>query len=90
MPPRSALKDSRFTPITLAELPHLSVHVSLLVRFEDCADYLDWEVCGRFFCVPSTQHACLVSIIGIGITSPPMLCSLIDLSRLARTESGCT
>ncbi|KAI9276418.1 DUF51 family protein [Sporodiniella umbellata] len=40
----SALKDSRFSPITLQELPKLSCAVSLLVNFEKAQDYLDWEV----------------------------------------------
>eukprot|EP00768_Dysnectes_brevis_P008490 gnl/Dysnectes_brevis/7719_a13234_309.p2 GENE.gnl/Dysnectes_brevis/7719_a13234_309~~gnl/Dysnectes_brevis/7719_a13234_309.p2 ORF type:complete len:191 (-),score=50.55 gnl/Dysnectes_brevis/7719_a13234_309:63-635(-) len=39
----AALKDTRFTPIELKEMPTLSVTVSLLVDFEDCSP-LDWEV----------------------------------------------
>ncbi|CEJ04793.1 hypothetical protein RMCBS344292_18745 [Rhizopus microsporus] len=40
----SALKDSRFPPIRLAEIPRLSCAVSLLVNFEKAEDYLDWEI----------------------------------------------
>lgn len=40
----SALKDSRFDPITLEELPKLRVSVSILCHFEDGSDYLDWEL----------------------------------------------
>lgn len=42
--PSSALKDSRFPPLTREELPKLSCSVSLLTNFEDASDYLDWEV----------------------------------------------
>ncbi|XP_072482527.1 nuclear protein AMMECR1 [Notamacropus eugenii] len=40
----SALKDSRFPPMTREELPRLTCSVSLLTNFEDVCDYLDWEV----------------------------------------------
>lgn len=40
----SALKDSRFNPITRDEFPRLFVSVSILRHFEPAADYLDWEV----------------------------------------------
>ncbi|XP_051912497.1 uncharacterized protein R166.3-like [Hippocampus zosterae] len=41
----SAFSDSRFKPITLKELPSLSVAVSLLVNFEKRGKKpLDWEV----------------------------------------------
>ncbi|KAJ3030783.1 AMME syndrome candidate protein 1 protein, partial [Rhizophlyctis rosea] len=39
-----ALRDRRFSPITLDELPKLDCAVSLLTDFEDAKDYLDWEV----------------------------------------------
>ncbi|KAG8580744.1 hypothetical protein GDO81_007405 [Engystomops pustulosus] len=39
----SALKDSRFPPLTREELPKLSCSVSLLTNFEDVGDFLDWE-----------------------------------------------
>lgn len=42
--PSSALKDSRFPPLTREELPKLFCSVSLLTNFEDAGDYLDWEV----------------------------------------------
>uniref|UniRef100_A0A672MWL1 AMMECR nuclear protein 1 n=1 Tax=Sinocyclocheilus grahami TaxID=75366 RepID=A0A672MWL1_SINGR len=41
---QSALKDSRFPPMTRDELPRLFCSVSLLTNFEDVGDYLDWEV----------------------------------------------
>ena len=40
----SATRDSRFSPITRAELPRLHCSVSLLIKFEDGRDYLDWQV----------------------------------------------
>ena len=41
------MKDSRFSPITKDEFNRLHVSVSLLTRFEEANDYLDWEV--RFY-----------------------------------------
>ncbi|CAD6885400.1 unnamed protein product [Tilletia laevis] len=40
----SALHDTRFSPIRADELPRLECGVSLLTEFEECDDYLDWEV----------------------------------------------
>mmetsp|Transcript_79972 Transcript_79972/g.232192 ORF Transcript_79972/g.232192 Transcript_79972/m.232192 type:complete len:256 (+) Transcript_79972:135-902(+) len=40
----SALKDRRFRPITLDEIPSLRVAVSLLVNYEKCEDCYDWTV----------------------------------------------
>mmetsp|Transcript_22125 Transcript_22125/g.44375 ORF Transcript_22125/g.44375 Transcript_22125/m.44375 type:complete len:237 (+) Transcript_22125:241-951(+) len=40
----AALRDSRFRPISVEELPNLRVSVSLLVGYEECADWRDWEV----------------------------------------------
>ncbi|KAK9718848.1 AMME chromosomal region protein 1-like [Basidiobolus ranarum] len=40
----SALRDHRFSPIRLKEVPFLSCGVSLLTNFEEGTDYLDWEV----------------------------------------------
>jgi len=40
----SAVKDSRFDPISKEEFPRLHVSVSLLTNFEDGYDYLDWEL----------------------------------------------
>jgi uncharacterized protein (TIGR00296 family) len=40
----SALKDTRFDPISIEELPHLHVGVSLLTDFEQCQSPLDWEL----------------------------------------------
>jgi uncharacterized protein (TIGR00296 family) len=40
----SALKDRRFNPIVLAELPELRVAVSLLVKYEVCTNVFDWTV----------------------------------------------
>ena len=39
----SAIKDSRFSPITKEEFPCLYCSVSILTRFEEVQDYLDWE-----------------------------------------------
>ncbi|GBP58873.1 Uncharacterized protein CG5902 [Eumeta japonica] len=40
----SALKDSRFAPITREEVPRLSVSVSILQHFEEAEHYLDWKL----------------------------------------------
>lgn len=40
----SALKDSRFDPISPEEVPRLSVSVSILQGFEEARDYLDWTL----------------------------------------------
>lgn len=40
----SALGDTRFNPVTLAELPKLEVSVTLLTDFETCSDPMDWEI----------------------------------------------
>ena len=40
----SALKDTRFDPVSKDELSRLTCAVSLLTNFEDAKDYLDWEV----------------------------------------------
>ncbi|KAJ1018561.1 hypothetical protein NDA16_004843 [Ustilago loliicola] len=40
----SAFKDRRFSPISQAELPRLECGVSLLTGFEECDDYLDWQI----------------------------------------------
>lgn len=41
----SALRDRRFPPIQLKELPNLECTVSLLTNYEHGLHYLDWEVC---------------------------------------------
>lgn len=38
----SALKDSRFAPITKEEFPRLTVSVNLLMAFEEARGHLDW------------------------------------------------
>ncbi|XP_023340950.1 uncharacterized protein CG5902 [Eurytemora carolleeae] len=40
----SAMKDSRFSPVSRDEFPHLQVSVSILCRFEPGQNYLDWEI----------------------------------------------
>lgn len=40
----SALKDSRFSPITYTELVDLSCAVSILKNFEKRSHWMDWEV----------------------------------------------
>jgi len=40
----SAMKDSRFSPMTREEFQHLQVGVSILCHFESGDDYLDWEI----------------------------------------------
>lgn len=40
----SAFHDNRFEPVRLDEVPNLRVGVSLLVKYEECRDSLDWVV----------------------------------------------
>lgn len=40
----SALKDSRFSPITRDEIQRLTVSVSILQGFEEARGYLDWKL----------------------------------------------
>ena len=40
----SALKDDRFPPINIKEVPNLNCGISLLVNFEKVKNPLDWEV----------------------------------------------
>jgi uncharacterized protein (TIGR00296 family) len=40
----SALRDRRFNPVQLSELPSLRVSVSLLVQYEVCENVHDWTV----------------------------------------------
>lgn len=40
----SALKDSRFAPISRDELPKLTVSVSILQNFEEANGHLDWTL----------------------------------------------
>jgi len=40
----SALRDTRFDPIVVHELPELHCSVSLLINFEPARDYRDWTV----------------------------------------------
>ncbi|XP_018655592.1 putative ammecr1 homolog [Schistosoma mansoni] len=39
----SAMKDSRFSPITEEEFPNLTCSVSLLLNFEEGKNYQDWQ-----------------------------------------------
>jgi len=43
----SALRDSRFSPVTKEELALLYCSVSVLTNFEENVDCLDWEVSKR-------------------------------------------
>ncbi|XP_023818622.1 AMME syndrome candidate gene 1 protein isoform X2 [Oryzias latipes] len=64
----SALKDSRFPPMTRDELPRLFCSVSLLTNFEDVGDYLDWEgsVVSSCYCQLSAfQHVWSTCLLGI-------------------------
>jgi len=40
----SAFDDTRFSPISLSELPTLSTSVTLLTSFTPCAHALDWDL----------------------------------------------
>ncbi|KER21924.1 LOW QUALITY PROTEIN: hypothetical protein T265_14977 [Opisthorchis viverrini] len=43
----SAMRDSRFAPITEDEFPHLTCSVSLLLHFEEGKHYQDWQSINR-------------------------------------------
>lgn len=80
----SALKDSRFPPMTRDELPRLFCSVSLLTNFEDVGDYLDWEVRGTVW----TQHLTLHRVIhGVKIHVSFFVVSVLD-SRWVFTVLG--
>ncbi|KAJ7559218.1 hypothetical protein O6H91_04G074500 [Diphasiastrum complanatum] len=60
----SALRDRRFSPIQVKEIPYLECTVSLLINYELATSYLDWEtvrvtVWKPFF---SIQHDCKRSL----------------------------
>lgn len=38
------MKDTRFNPVSIEEVPQLSVNVSLLINFTEQKDVDDWEV----------------------------------------------
>jgi len=40
----SSMKDSRFSPMSLQEMPKLTCCVSLLIDFQDCQNCYDWQV----------------------------------------------
>ena len=40
----SALKDTRFNPVSREDLPRLHVSVSILCHFEDAVDCMDWDI----------------------------------------------
>lgn len=40
----SALRDERYSPVTLEELPEMSVYISILHSFEKMDNSLDWEL----------------------------------------------
>ena len=42
--PCSALRDSRFSPVQLKEVAHLSCSVSLLCSFERAQGWQDWQI----------------------------------------------
>lgn len=51
----SAFNDPRFRPISMSDVPHLRVSVSLLVNYEDCCDCLDWEI-GKHGIIINFEH----------------------------------
>lgn len=77
----SALKDSRFPPLTREELPKLFCSVSLLTNFEDASDYLDWEVRTGAF---GTLHHSLVPF-GFGLVHGDVSPSLQGCTGLEET-----
>jgi len=51
----SALKDTRFDPVTAPEIPHLHCAVSLLTDFEPAANVHDWEI-GKHGIILDFEH----------------------------------
>lgn len=41
---KSAIYDSRFDPITLEEFSDLNCSVSILIDYEPCVEWSDWEI----------------------------------------------
>lgn len=83
----SALKDSRFPPLTREELPKLFCSVSLLTNFEDASDYLDWEVRTGAF---GTLHHSLVPF-GFGLVHSdvsPLLQVCVGVEETGKRRSG--
>jgi uncharacterized protein (TIGR00296 family) len=52
----SAVHDSRFDPVRIAELPELEVAVTLLTDFEDAADASDWILGVHGLRISFTHH----------------------------------
>ncbi|KAK7192952.1 hypothetical protein DPSP01_005160 [Paraphaeosphaeria sporulosa] len=52
----SALEDTRFSPITAAELPTLECGVTLLTNFEPISDPLDWAIGTHGLRISFTHH----------------------------------
>lgn len=52
----SALKDTRFPPISAREMPHLAVGVTLLTDFEDADGPMDWELGKHGIRISFTYH----------------------------------
>ncbi|WRT69884.1 uncharacterized protein IL334_006875 [Kwoniella shivajii] len=59
----SGSEDPRWSPITAEELPNIECTVSFLSPFEDCRDYLDWDIGDHGFriflpeeCKPDPNH----------------------------------
>ena len=48
------MKDSRFDPVTIDEVPQLSVNVSLLINFTEQKDVNDWEIGKHGIIIKST------------------------------------
>lgn len=53
----SAFDDTRFSPITVSELPSLSVGVTLLTDFESCSNPLDWSLGTHGLRISFTYHS---------------------------------
>ncbi|VDN15337.1 unnamed protein product [Dibothriocephalus latus] len=60
----SAMCDSRFSPITQQEFPHLSCSVSILIDFEEGQNYKDWQLDPSLMCSvgidPSGSPLCML------------------------------
>ena len=52
----SAFDDTRFTPITLSEVPTLSNSITLLANFTPCSSALDWDLGTHGVRISFTYH----------------------------------
>ena len=80
----SSMKDRRFEPIVAAELPLLQCSVSLLIDYEDAADYMDWTIDTHGILI---DFACPASRRTYSATYLPEVCGEQGWARREAVES---